>query len=87
MNKENMLIKTPEDAIETIKSNMPSNGYQMLRESLDMAIEALEKQIPKKPKVSYYGVSTKYYRCPTCKRIVVLAVSYCCMCGQAISWN
>lgn len=87
MNKENMLIKTPEDAIETIKSNMPSSGYQMLRESLDMAIEALEKQIPKKPEVSCSVVSAKYYRCPTCKRIVGLKIPYCRMCGQAISWN
>lgn len=34
---------TPEEAIEIIKSNMPTSGYQMLRESLDMAIEALKE--------------------------------------------
>ena len=43
MTPENKIIKTPEEAIETIKSNMPTSGYQMLRESLAMAIEALEK--------------------------------------------
>lgn len=43
MTPENKIIKTPEEAIETIKSNMPTSRYQMLRESLDMAVEALEK--------------------------------------------
>ena len=43
MTPENKIIKTPEEAIETIKSNMPTSGYQMLRESLDMAIEALKE--------------------------------------------
>lgn len=42
MTENEVLIKTPE-AIETIKSNMPTSGYYMLRESLAMAIEALEK--------------------------------------------
>lgn len=43
MTENEVLIKTPEEAIETIKSNMPTSGYQMLRESLDMAIEALKE--------------------------------------------
>ena len=43
MTENEVLIKTPEEAIKTIKSNMPTSGYQMLRESLDMAIEALKE--------------------------------------------
>ena len=43
MTGNEVLIKTPEEAIETIKSNMPISGYQMLRESLNMAIEALKE--------------------------------------------
>ena len=43
MTENEVLIKTPEEAIETIKSNMPISGYQMLRESLDMAITALKE--------------------------------------------
>ena len=38
------------EAIETIKSNYPTSGYYMLCEALDIAIEALEKQLSKKPK-------------------------------------
>lgn len=37
------LIRNENEAIEAIKANMPTSGYQMLRESLDMAIKALEE--------------------------------------------
>lgn len=40
---EEKLIKNETEAIETIKSNMPISGYVMLRESLNMAIQALEE--------------------------------------------
>ena len=43
MTENEVLIKTPEEAIEKIKSNMPTSGYQMLRESLEMAITALKE--------------------------------------------
>lgn len=42
--------KKVREAIETIKSNYPTSGYYMLCEALDIAIEALEKQLSKKPK-------------------------------------
>ena len=41
--------KKVREAIEIIKSNYPTSGYYMLCEALDTAIEALEKQLPKKP--------------------------------------
>lgn len=44
MSKEK-LIKTPQEAIDCIKANYPTSGYEMLRESLDMAITALEKEV------------------------------------------
>lgn len=40
--------KKVREAIGTIKSNYPTSGYYMLCEALDIAIEALEKQLPKK---------------------------------------
>ena len=54
-------------------------------EAIRKAIEALEKQIPKKP---YDTV-----RCPLCKIEVELQpidteqVTYCLHCGQAIDWS
>lgn len=90
MNKENALIKTSEEAIETIKSNMPTSGYQMLRESLSMAIEALEKQIPKKPREIEKEYS--YFVCDNCGAVIYCSDDfeshkYCLNCGQAIQWE
>ena len=33
-----------QEAIEAIKSNYPTSGYEMLKEALNMAINALEQQ-------------------------------------------
>lgn len=46
MSKEK-LIKTSQEAIECIKSNYPTSGYEMLKEALNMAIIALEKEVNK----------------------------------------
>ena len=42
-----------QEAIETLKANYPDICYEQLREAVDMAILALEKQIPKKPVMGY----------------------------------
>lgn len=52
-----------------------------------LAIEALERAVPKKPFVEpyFYG---KYYRCPTCGRMV--EKNKCCSnndCRQCLDWN
>lgn len=87
---EEKLIRNEKEAIEAIKANMPTSGYYMLRESLDMAISALEKQIPKKP------VKGKYHHncCPSCGWIVSYDegwgekyVPHCENCGQAIDFS
>ena len=76
---------TYEEAINAIKCNYPPEHYSMLREALDMAIEALEKQIPKKPMA--IKIPAKWgghdYRCPVCATRV-FEQSYCMSCGQAI---
>lgn len=56
-------------------------------EAVEKAIEALERAIPKKPFVEpyFYG---KYYRCPTCGRMV--EKNKCCSnndCRQRINWS
>ena len=62
-----------------------SKCYQYDLEAINKAIEALEKQIPKKP----YDIVC----CPLCKIEVELQpidteqVTYCLHCGQAIDWR
>ena len=49
--------------------------------ALNMAISALEKQIPKKVK---YIKSERWYLCPSCGLTVVH--SHCEHCGQLLRW-
>lgn len=43
MTENEKLIKDDQEAIEVIKSNIPTSGYYMLREACEMAIKALEE--------------------------------------------
>ena len=77
--------KKVREAIETIKSNYPTSGYYMLCEALDIAIKALEKQLPKKPKKNgdlacSCGLIIQRKNRRTC-------LYYCHNCGQAIDWS
>ncbi len=75
--------KKVREAIEIIKSNYPTSGYYMLCEALDIAVEALEKQLPKKPIEK--GIHFVYYKCPNCNRILPIDKNYC-DCGQRLDW-
>lgn len=88
--------KKVREAIKTIKSNYPTSGYYMLCEALDTAIEALEKQLPKKgikEKITE-GVNKglhKFY-CPICYKKGDLSNKcnvgeYCSDCGQRLDWS
>lgn len=59
--------------------------------AVDKAIEALEKQIKKKPREA---VQTGFFWCPDCKRAIKMRIedskiniSYCPYCGQALYWR
>lgn len=43
--RRRIMMDKYKEAIQAIKSNYPPSNYTMLRDSLDLAIEALEKQI------------------------------------------
>ena len=70
-------------AIEAIKSNKPTSGYTVLCEALDIAVSALEKQIPKKllEEKKIYGIG----ECPSCGAVFLdKNTKYCGNCGQAL---
>ena len=82
---------TYEDATERIKCILKNNSFTRAdKNALKLAIEALEKQIPKKPifereQTSPFGVDDVPY-CPNCK-CSLPEVSYCEEFGQAIDWE
>lgn len=83
---------TPEEAIKTIQVavaevewNYPMNYAQ----AFETAIEALGKQIPKKPIKS--GREIRYcevFKCPNCSfEFLGRVLNYCYRCGQAMDWR
>ena len=60
--------------------------------AISMAIEALKKQIPKKPIIrkaeDYFG-NVKHTLCPNCREteFVFTQPCFCHHCGQAIDWE
>lgn len=84
--------KKVREAIETIKSNYPTSGYYMLCEALDIAIEALEKQLSKKPieiKETYTSKIGEFRvaKCPNCGKEVSDRFNVCLECRQNLDWR
>ena len=59
------------------------------QEMFDAVIEALEKQIPKKPITDGTYKVEDVMQCPVCNGFVIYhkGISYCEKCGQAINWT
>lgn len=85
-------IKYIEQELESVKA-FPAQviiSIQEERKNLEVAIEALDKQIPKKPIGDLHSVP--HYRCPICQFGIVMyeesmKYPYCHHCGQAIQWE
>lgn len=72
--------------------------YSIFAEALGIAIQALEKQIPKKPRKtdSYRGMLIRVYAyaCPTCGNACLEKymnerqnTMFCWNCGQKLDWS
>ena len=86
---------TYEEAIKHFKSlqkryTKEHNGRMC--EKVNLALEALEKQVPKKPIIrkteDYFGY-VKYILCPNCEKVEFgfNQPCFCELCGQAIDWS
>ena len=72
-------------AIGRIHAVMHCGGETTLK-ARDLAILALEKQIPKKPleETKFYGNG----KCPSCGAVFMdKSTNYCGNCGQALDWE
>lgn len=97
---------TESEAIETIQFDLEIGGEiqsQVMHDAIDVAIQALEKQIPKKPNKtidSSLGIKKEIHVCPVCDcdltEVYFIApqeskikekITYCEACGQAIDWS
>lgn len=88
---------TNEEAIKMLKQwNEDLLPYEDEKEGIEchnIAISALEKQIPKKPILdTIFPSGVKWWRCPVCNKIIVGCIAnrpqkYCANCGQALDFN
>lgn len=90
---------TPCEAIQRIQIHNEIHSKQerfaiYITEALHIAVEALEKQIPKKPifwENKYYFSPTPNddwgYECPCCGNREIDYPEHHCICGQALDWS
>lgn len=61
------------------------------KECFDIAIEALEKQLPAKADIMDYTLGDINFRCPICKSEYICEKEhehfYCPNCGQKLDWS
>mgnify|MGYP003296018135 CR=1 FL=1 len=82
---------TYKEALRELKDSIIGSGYQCHIETYQKAIEALKKQIPKKPEYTDEYFDTAY--CPNCGNYefengtATWGLKYCPECGQAIDWS
>ena len=60
--------------------------FSIIRESIKVAIESLEKQIQKKPQVIDNEFEKTQFFCPVCA-YKLCGDDFCGDCGQAIDWS
>lgn len=90
---------TREEGIKILKGLVAwLEPYGKTCKAIDMAIKALEKDTPKKPKKSdtpRYGMGYEYYDwcCPSCGKLLAYECDserekiHHCRCGQRLKWE
>jgi hypothetical protein len=80
---------TAQEAIKELNYDETAYGGKCTKPVREVAIEALEKQIPKKP-LDVVTDDNEFICmiCPSCEQIAVeFNDKYCSRCGQAIDWS
>ena len=79
-------------AILKRKSSIPIEGetFDEISEAYDIAIESLEKQIPKKPEEVLGITGKKTFECMECGELIeegIYMFEYCPWCGKKLKWE
>ena len=82
---------TNKEAIEQLRERLAITDYRQqipeYYEAIELAVEALEKQVPKKP---IDNIKREWFECPTCGRFIVTyhaGERHHCKCGQTLNWE
>ena len=81
---------TEKEAIKELSYDETAYGGKCTSEVREIAIQALEKQIPKKPLFGTVRNDTTYH-CGSCKKFIgfydTRIYEYCHNCGQKLDWQ
>ena len=83
---------TSEEAIKQLNSVAIYHFDKYTTDAINMAIDAIEKQVPKKPIIrktkDYFGY-VEHTICPNCEKIEFghEQPCFCKLCGQALDWE
>lgn len=66
---------------------MKEEHQEQFKEAYRVALQALEKQIPKNPRKYKASKDFIYFECPRCDNKIQADVKYCRYCGQALDWS
>lgn len=78
-----MTVEEAKNKLEEMRVEFDYTLHDEAVNAIDVALEALEMQISKKPITK----EPAYFLCPTCKRSVQINVDFCDKCGQKIDWQ
>ena len=79
---------TYEEAIKLLNSVTTYDFDRYITYAITLAIEALDKQIPKKPIEPFaFSDDIRAGLCPFCNEGVNEEMNFCSYCGQAIDWE
>ena len=82
-----MTAKEAIQTIETAKAEVEWNYPLDYAAAFEVAIEALEKQIPKKPDRYYSKFNLKWCKCGNYLGKLKNEQDYCNECGQRLEWG
>ena len=82
---------TNKEALDSLKFEVYEEGHcSYIEQELDLAIQALEKQVPQEITIlelPYRGKTRNRYKCPNCDNIFRSYFWFCPWCGQAVTWK
>ena len=86
-----MEIKEAIEALRFYQRKLYNGIYKEKIGAFDIAISALEKQIPEPPEVAEGNDADGFWRpdmffCPTCRKVIDTCEHHC-ICGQKIDWE
>lgn len=87
MKTEKLNKMTPQEAIKELSYDNTAYGGKCTKEVREVAIKALEKQIPKKVNNREEHADYIEGNCPDCDLPVCDVDNYCSKCGCLLDWS